>query len=463
MAINKKSGNHKKSSSDGRISLRSWKKTWHAETATLDEARSLRRRLVKRWRKGGDRERETARIVRQCRRGKRCGSPECPVCERRRRRKAQRDRIVHTMPPLVHQPAPTVVLTRASDITPENIEWLWPGRIALGKLSIIAGNPGLGKSQLAAFLAATVSTGREWPCHEGRAPLGTVIMLVAEDDAGDTAMPRLDVANADLARIHFVDINKLSSSRPSFDLLADTQMLEQEIRRFGDVRLIIIDPITAFLKSTGVQRAAAERMKQLAANLGAAVVAVSHLAKTARANALAQVMGSIGLVAVARAVFIVTPEKGTDRRQFLPAKNNLASARPGLAYRIEAKATSNGVTSSAVVWDSTPALESADDAVASSVGRTKLQSALTDAEDFLRVVLGAGPVPAKDVKSEASDAGVSSASLRRAAEALGVKSRRVEGIADKGRWKWGLPGAWAPDNGKTHALPDAHSIPTGAE
>jgi putative DNA primase/helicase len=191
------------------------------------------------------------------------------------------------------------------------------------------------------------------------------------------------------------------------------------------------------------------------------VVAVSHLAKTARANALAQVTGSLGLVAVARAVFIVAPEKGTDRRLFVPAKNNLATAQPGLAFRIEGKATSNGVTSSAVVWGSTPVMVSADEALASASGARKLQPALTDAEDFLRVVLGAGPVPAKDVKSEASDAGVSSASLRRATGTLGVKSRRTGGIAGKGHWFWELPGG--PGRGDTRALTDTHSVSSTAE
>ena len=461
MANNKRSRNRNKSSRNRKTNLRSWKKRWRAETPTLDEARALRRRLVQRWRQGDEKERETARIVGQCRRGERCGSPECPVCERRRRRKAQRKRVTHTMPQLVDQSAPTVTLTRAADITSEKIDWLWPGRIALGKLSVIAGNPGLGKSQLAAFLAATVSTGGELPYGEGNAPLGTVIMVMGEDDAGDTIRPRLDVANANLSRIHFVDINKINSSRPSFDLLADAQVLEQEIRRFGDVRLIIIDPITAFLKSTAAQRAAATRLQQLAANLGAAVVAVSHLAKTAGANALAQVTGSLGLVAVARAVFIVAPEKGTDRRLFVPAKNNLAIAQPGLAFRIEGKATSNGVTSSALVWDSAPVTVSADEALAPVMGRAKPQPALTDAEDFLRLVLGVGPLPAKQVKAEASDAGVSGASLRRAADFLGVKRRRTGGIAGMGHWMWELPGEWAP-RGETRALTDAHSVPPSA-
>jgi putative DNA primase/helicase len=148
---------------------------------------------------------------------------------------------------------------------------------------------------------------------------------------------------------------------------------------------------------------------------------------------------------------------------FLPAKNNLATVGTGLAYRIQAKAASNGTTSSAVVWDSAPVTVSADEALASMSGTRKLQLALADAEDFLRVLLSAGPIPAKDVRSEATDAGISAASLRRAAETLGVKSRRTGGIAGKGRWSWELPDGSAPDDGKTRALTDAYSVPFSTE
>jgi putative DNA primase/helicase len=462
MANKEQWDDREKSLRDKKVSLRSWKELWPAETATFEEAKSLRRRVVKRLQKGNDQERKAARIIAKCRRENRCDSPDCPVCERRRRRRAQRERGPQTTPSRLDHTAPSVVMTRAADIAPEKIEWLWPGRIALGKLSVIAGNPDLGKSQLAAFLAATVSTGREWPCQEGRAPLGTVIMLMAEDDAGDTVVPRLDVANADLSRIHLLNISEGNNGGRPFDLSLDEQVLERIIRRFGDVRLIVIDPITAFLKSTAAQRVAAASLQKLAANLGAAVVAVSHLAKAARTNALAQVTGSLGLVAVARAVFIVAQEKGTDRRLFLPAKNNLASAGSGLAYRTERKMTSDGIASSAVVWDRSSVMVSADEALASDAGGRKLRPALTDAEDFLRVLLAAGPVPSKAVKSEASDAGVSGASLRRAAQNLGLKSYRTGGIAGAGSWHWALPHESAPDDGTARAVTDTSVAPFSA-
>jgi putative DNA primase/helicase len=338
------------------------------------------------------------------------------------------------------------LVTNAADVARKNVEWLWPERIALGKLSVIAGHPGLGKSQLAAFMAATVSTGCEWPCCEGRAPLGSVMMLMGEDDPGDTIRPRLEAANADLSRVHLID-----TSDHDFDLFSEMQRLEQEIQRVGDVRLIIIDPVTAFSKSGNVQRSAANRLRQLAVSTGAAVVAVSHLSKTNRASALMQVIGSLGLVAVARATYIVANEQGTDRRLFLLAKNNLAVAR-NLAYRIEPKITPNGAASSAVVWDPTLVTLSADEALACASGPAKQQPALTDATDFLTLMLSAGPMRAKGIMSEARDAGVSFASLRRAAASLKVTKRRVGGLAGGGYWIWQLPEESPPDGAGARAL-----------
>lgn len=115
------------------------------------------------------------------------------------------------------------------------------------------------------------------------------------------------------------------------------------------------------------------------------------------------------------------------------------------------------------MWDHHPVTITADEALASVSGSRKLRPTLTDAEDFLRVLLGAGPMPAKDVKSEANDAGVSYASLRRAAEILKVRSRRIGGIAGTGRWVWELPDGPAPDDGKTRVLTDGPSVPFWTE
>ena len=141
MANRKRPSDRKKSSHDGKISLRTWKKTWSAETATFEEAKSLRRRVVKRLWKGNDQERKTAQTVEGCWRHGRCDFPDCPVCERNRRRTAQRSRGTQGMPPEVYHASPSVIMTRAADIAPEKVEWLWAERIASRKALRHCGQP----------------------------------------------------------------------------------------------------------------------------------------------------------------------------------------------------------------------------------------------------------------------------------------------------------------------------------
>ena len=97
------------------------------------------------------------------------------------------------------------VMRRVSDVAAEPVHWLWPSRVAIGKLTIIAGDPGLGKSQLTAFMAAKVTTGAAWPNQDGISPIGNVIMLSCEDDIADTIRPRLEAAGAALDRVHVIE------------------------------------------------------------------------------------------------------------------------------------------------------------------------------------------------------------------------------------------------------------------
>jgi putative DNA primase/helicase len=127
---------------------------------------------------------------------------------------------------------PALITQCAADVTPEPVEWLWPGRIAIGKLTLIAGEAGLGKSQLSIAMVAAVTTGGEWPCREGRAPQGTVIILSAEDGAADTVVPRLMAAGADRERIQLVSAVRDEKSRRSFDLSADLALPGESTHRY---------------------------------------------------------------------------------------------------------------------------------------------------------------------------------------------------------------------------------------
>src|SRR2546423_13390931 len=121
-----------------------------------------------------------------------------------------------------------LVSARAADITPESVQWLWPGRLARGKHTCVAGEPGTGKSQLSIAIIAAITTGGDWPCGEGQAPLGSVIILSAEDGAADTIVPRLIAAGADLARVHIVSSVYATDGegRRAFSLQTDIELLE---------------------------------------------------------------------------------------------------------------------------------------------------------------------------------------------------------------------------------------------
>src|SRR5262249_13520635 len=135
----------------------------------------------------------------------------------------------------------------ADDLEMRGVEWLWVGRFALGKFGLIAGMPDMGKGQIAAFISAAVTAGIGLPCEEGTTPQGNGIWFNAEDDARDTVLPRLVAAGADPKRVRFVNGARADGEDRMFSLVTDLQLLRKEIKRFGNVVLVIIDPVSAYL------------------------------------------------------------------------------------------------------------------------------------------------------------------------------------------------------------------------
>ncbi|HUT56397.1 MAG TPA: AAA family ATPase, partial [Phycisphaerae bacterium] len=291
----------------------------------------------------------------------------------------------------------------AADIEPEKVEWLWHGRLARGKHTCIAGEPGTGKSQLSIATAAAISTGGDWPCGEGSAPLGSIIILSAEDGAADTIVPRLIAAGADLERVHIisaVDDNN-GKGRRSFNLQSDLDKLEKKIAEVGDVALIVMDPISSYMGKTDSHknadvRGVLEPIAEMADRTRVAVLTVTHFAKPnggTAAKAHHKFIGSIAFVAAARAAFVVLEDsKNKDRRLFLHAKNNLAEPPQGLAFRLEQRVVGEGLVTSRVDWEPEPLKMTADEALAV---RGNGSLAVKEAEDFLQTLLSGGPVPSK--------------------------------------------------------------------
>jgi putative DNA primase/helicase len=352
------------------------------------------------------------------------------------------------------EPKETPDVVCLADVVPQPIKWLWPQRFALGKLSLIAGHPGLGKSQLTLDLAARVSTGGEWPCRGGKAPRGNVIILSAEDDAADTIRPRLDAAGADPNHIHALQAIKQvdGDGRRSFDLTRDIEHLEQTIYEVGDVKLVIIDPISAYMGQPGKVdthrntdvRAILAPLQDLASRLGVAVIVISRLTKGGRDGALARVTGSGAFVAAARAAFIVEKEKDEDnkdtgRRLFLPAENNIGDDTTGFAYTIVMKPTAtHGLHAPAIEWEDETVSITADEALAPASGEKS--GGAFDARNFLKECLSNGPMPQKQIEAAAAQRGFTVDQLKYAKRRLGVEARK-EGFGKDGAWAWAFPGA----------------------
>lgn len=250
-----------------------------------------------------------------------------------------------------------------SDIYPQSIQWLWPKQIAKGKVSIIAGNPGLGKSQITAYLAAIVTTGGAWPVDGTRCGQGGVIFLSAEDDPADTIRPRLEAAGANLSKTYILksvdNHNKQGKvSQRIFNLKTDLPNLERLLIELNDIALLIIDPITAYLGGTDSYNNAEVRalltpLSELAAKYNIAILAVSHLNKNSGQEPLLRVAGSLAFVAAARSAFTVAIDPNDkNRRLFLPVKNNLANDRSGFAFSIQSHFIGDsGIETSRVIWE----------------------------------------------------------------------------------------------------------------
>jgi putative DNA primase/helicase len=340
-----------------------------------------------------------------------------------------------------------------NEVEARHVEWLWPNRLARGKLTLLAGDPGIGKSQISCDAGARTSTGAVWP-DGGRAPLGSVVVLSAEDSANDTLRPRFEAAGANLERIHVLTATLIDGKPVTFSLQAHLEMLGNKLAELGDVALVIIDPITSYMgKIDGHQavdvRTVLEPLAAFAEKHDIAVLAISHPPKASQSKALHAVTGSLAFVAAARLVFIATKEPQTERRLFLPVKNNLGPLAAGLGFNLEQCFIGNEILTSRVRWDNAPVATTADEAVAAS--NNEGPTAMREAADFLREELANEPRSVRDLKQAAADAGLSWATIRRAQKDLGIKPKK-DGL--NGGWLWQLPMA---AEGAQGAHEDAHS------
>jgi hypothetical protein len=350
--------------------------------------------------------------------------------------------------------APRPVLVRLADVRPEPLTWIWPGRLAAGKLALLIGDPGLGKSWVSLDIAARLSAGLAWP-DGGSAQSGPVVLLSAEDGLADTIRPRLDVLGADVAHVHHLAVSR-TADRERAVQLADVAVLERAIRETR-ARLMIIDPISAYLGSTDSHRDAEVRaliapVSALAERTGAAVLGIMHLAKDRQQPAIYRAVGSIAFAAAARIVFAVAADPDRqDRRIVAPIKSNLSCPPVALAY---------SVATGRLVWDPAPVADADIDALLA--GTASSRHTHRDADTWLADLLADGPISARLVQAAARDAGLAWRTVERAKHRLGVEASRVGGAASDGQWWWRLPLA-KPDtpSAKTDTAADVAALAPG--
>jgi hypothetical protein len=340
---------------------------------------------------------------------------------------------------------PRLVMRCAADIEPEPIDWSWQDRLARGKLTVIGGDPEEGKSQVSNYIAATISVGGDWPNNEGQAPLGSVIILSAEDGAEDTLVPRLIAAGADRSKIHLIEAvrEEDEKGRRTFNLQTDLQMLEEKITELGDVQAVIVDPASAYMgkkvdsHNDQAVRSVLAPVAEMAHRLRVAIVSIMHFNKgnsQAGTKVMHRFMASIAFVAAARIAFAALRDPEDDKRHlFLHAKNNLAPPPPGLAYRIEqAFVTDMRIKTSHIVWEEGSVDITAAEAMAASQGKDAAP-ALEEAKQFLAGLIGPDGMLVKEIEKEAKEARISWATVRRAKDALKLNSAQV---SFAGPWKW---------------------------
>jgi hypothetical protein len=336
------------------------------------------------------------------------------------------------------------ILLCLADVTPEDVRWLWPHRIPLGRLTIVVGRPGEGKSFFTMDLAARVSRGRAFPDRSG-CPAGSVIIVSAEDNPADTIRPRLDACEADVVKVFVLSGVRYTAAdgdrRERAFTLADIGMLEAALRAQPDCKLVVIDPIGSYLGAgtdahrDNEVRAVLSPLAGLADRFGVAVVLVAHRRKSSGDCADDGVLGSRAFTGLARAVWHLSRDPDDKaRRLLLPGKNNLTPEGDGLAFRIEGKP-------GRIVWEDGPVEMTADDAVmfearaaAESRKPGPVAEARKKAAKWLEEVLAGGPRPPAELKERAVVAGHKWRTVERAADDLGI-ARDRGGFGEGSRWQ----------------------------
>lgn len=338
------------------------------------------------------------------------------------------------------------IIVQLAEVEPQEVVWLWEPYIPLGKLTILEGDPGVGKTWLALQLTAIISLGEPFPVGnriptERREP-SNVIYLSAEDGLGDTLRPRLDKAGADVSRVYALtgweDTNPENGRRKTGSVtLATLDVIETALRQVKPV-LVVIDPLQAYL-GANVDMHRANEVRPVLSGLAAlaerykcAVLCIRHLAKSPQDRAVYRGLGSIDFAAAARSILLVGQHPDDERKRVMAqSKSSLAVKGASIAFELR---------EDGFFWCGLSDVTA--EALLAAPKSEEEKSALEEAIDFLREILADGPRPSDEIMKEARKNGIAEKTLRRAKQQLGVEAKRkgIPGGRGKGVWQWHLGG-----------------------
>lgn len=322
----------------------------------------------------------------------------------------------------------TPEVTSLSDVEPTEVGWVWDNLIPRGKLTVMSGDPDMGKSTLTCEIAARVTRGESLPFSETPRDPESVLMLSAEDGVADTIRPRMDDAGADLERVGvFEGLRTTSGELVSWDASRSEHRDQfQQLLADSDPGLVVVDPLSAFLGSADSHknssvRGVLEPLARMAEAHDTALLFLRHLRKSGAANLIYMGLGSIGVTAAARSeLFIGEDPTDTSQKVVLPLKTNLTDGAAPIGFRLG----DDGVQFTG--------LSDLDPERALAGGNGK-RPEFNKAVRWLHEAMQEGPRPAEEMLRAAEAEGIAQRTLRRAKDALGVVSDR-----DGETWEWRL-------------------------
>jgi putative DNA primase/helicase len=308
-----------------------------------------------------------------------------------------------------------VLIKRGSGYQMRKISWAWPGWLALGKLHVLGGQKGAGKSSLAFDLLAQITSGGKWPDGTS-APLGDVLIWSGEDDIEDTILPRFAVAGGNRDRVCFIEGVIVDDVKRAFDPAIDMANLIDTMRDLPDLVAVLIDPIVSATMGDSHKNSETRRGLQpvvdLAVERNIAVIGITHFAKgTQGKDPIERIAGSLAFGAIPRVVWGAAKGDGEDGpRRLIRIASNIGQTGGGFEYLLRQDLLlDHDFTAQRIVWG-----KRLEGSPLDLLENAQEKSKKIEAVALLDTILVNGPIPVKDIKDAATANGISWPTIERA-------------------------------------------------